>query len=447
MVKNISLPDIHNCTVAVIGLGYVGLPLAIGISKNKICKFSNQLLKRSLIGFDISKKRINELSAGIDRTKEISVNDLKNTEIVFTSNKEKLKMADVFIVTVPTPINKRKTPDLNPLTKASETVGEVIKLRNYNSKPIIIFESTVFPGATEDLCIPILERVSGKKLNKDFFCGFSPERINPGDKEHTLDNIIKVTSGSDDASANWIDKFYSSFISAGTFKAPNIKIAEAAKIIENTQRDLNIALINELAILFKKMNIDTLDVLEAAETKWNFLPFKPGLVGGHCIGVDPYYLTYKSQELGYSPQIILAGRRINDNMSKWIVEQLIMQMARNGLPISKAKVLILGLTFKENCTDIRNTKVEDIYRSLNQYDIETFISDPYVDIEEANKKFEQRVYKAIPNEIAFEAIIVAVSHDEYKLINNKKWKSLIKTNGVIFDLKGILPRDIGAIRL
>ncbi len=447
MVKNISLPDIYNCTVAVIGLGYVGLPLAIGISKNKICKLSNKKLKRNLIGFDISKKRLKELSKGIDRTKEITFNELKNTEIVFTANRERLNIADVFIVTVPTPINKRKTPDLNPLTEASETVGEVIKLRSKFSKPVIIFESTVFPGATEDLCIPIIEKVSGMKLNEDFFCGYSPERINPGDKEHSLDTIVKVTSGSNDKSANWIDKFYSSFISAGTFKASNIKIAEAAKIIENTQRDLNIALINELSILFKKMNIDTLDVLEAAQTKWNFLPFKPGLVGGHCIGVDPYYLTYKAQELGYSPQIILAGRRINDNMSKWIVEQLIMQMARNGLSISQAKVLILGLTFKENCTDIRNTKVEDIYRSLNEYNIDTFISDPYVDIEEANKKFQKRVYKSIPDKIDFEAIIVAVSHDEYKLISNKKWNSLIKTNGVIFDLKGILPRDIGAIRL
>ena len=420
-----------NKNISVIGLGYVGLPLAIEFSK-----------KFNVVGFDLNKNRIEELINCVDRTSEISKEELKKTDIKFTSLEDDLLKTNIYIVTVPTPVDRYKNPNLQNLKAASELVGSLLNKNN-----LVIYESTVFPGATEELCIPILEKASGLKLNKDFYCGYSPERVNPGDKDHKLIDILKITSGSNKKALKMVDDLYQEIINAGTYKAESIKVAEAAKVIENTQRDLNIALINELSILFKKMNIDTLDVLEAAQTKWNFLPFKPGLVGGHCIGVDPYYLTYKAQELGYSPQIILAGRRINDNMSKWIVEQLIMQMARNGLPISKAKVLILGLTFKENCTDIRNTKVEDIYRSLNQYDIETFISDPYVDIEEANKKFEQRVYKSIPDEIDFEAIIVAVSHDEYKLINNKKWKSLIKTNGVIFDLKGILPRDIGAIRL
>ena len=447
LIKNYTLPNIYNCTVAIIGLGYVGLPLAIAISKNKTCKKSHKKLKRDLIGFDISVKRIEELTSGIDKTRETSKSELENAEIVFTTNKSKLKLADVFIVTVPTPINNKKNPDLNPLINASTTIAEIINSREKNSKPIVIYESTVFPGATEELCVPILERISGLKLNKGFFCGFSPERINPGDKEHTLDSIIKVTSGSNREAAKWIDKFYSSFISAGTFAASSIKIAEAAKIIENTQRDLNIALINELAILFKRMNIDTIDVLEAAQTKWNFLPFKPGLVGGHCIGVDPYYLTYKAEELGYSPEVILSGRRINDNMGKWIVEQLVKEMVKKGLIIAKSKALILGHAFKENCTDLRNTKVEDIFKSLTEYNIDTYISDPFVDIDEANKKFDNRVTKKIPKNICYDAIILAVGHDKYKFLSTKEWKALIKENGVIFDLKSILPRELGAYRL
>ncbi len=447
MIKNSELPDLFDCTIAIIGLGYVGLPLALGISNNKKCKSSHKKIKRNLIGYDISQKRLLELSSGIDKTEEIKKEELENAVINFTSDKEKLKLADVFIVTVPTPIDDKKNPDLNPLISATETIGDVINSRKKSSKPIIIYESTVFPGATEELCIPILESKSGLNLNEGFFCGFSPERINPGDKKHNLDSIIKVTSGSDEESATWIDDFYSSFISAGTFKAKNIKVAEAAKIIENTQRDLNIALINELAILFRKMDIDTLDVLEAAQTKWNFLPFKPGLVGGHCIGVDPYYLTYKAQEMGYSPQIILAGRRINDSMGKWIVEQLVIAMARNGLKIAQSKVLILGLAFKENCTDIRNTKVEDIIKSLNEYNISPHISDPCIDVDHAHKKFGKNITREIPDEFSFDAIIVAVSHSEYKLISNKKWRSLITKNGVIFDIKGILPRELGAVRL
>ena len=447
MVKISTLPNIYNCTVAIIGLGYVGLPLAIAIANNRICKRSHKKLKRDLIGFDISVKRIEELTSGIDKTRETSKSELENAEIIFTTNKSKLKLADVFIVTVPTPINNKKNPDLNPLINASTTIAEIINSREKNSKPIMIYESTVFPGATEELCVPILERISGLKLNEGFYCGFSPERINPGDKEHSLDSIVKVTSGSNQEAAKWVDEFYSSFINAGTYAASSIKIAEAAKIIENTQRDLNIALINELAILFKRMNIDTIDVLEAAQTKWNFLPFKPGLVGGHCIGVDPYYLTYKAEELGYSPEVILSGRRINDNMGKWIVEQLVKEMVKKGLIIAKAKVLILGLAFKENCTDFRNTKVEDIFKSLTEYSIDTYISDPFVDIDEANKKFNNRVTKKIPKNICYDAIILAVGHSKYKFLSTKEWKALIKENGVIFDLKSILPRELGAYRL
>ena len=447
MKSELKLPDISKCEVAVLGLGYVGLPLAVGISRCKICNLTNNILNRKVIGFDISIDRVNELSRGFDRTKELSDTNLNESGIFFTNNYDDLTKSDVFLVTVPTPIDEMKVPDLEPLKSATKIIAETIKKVTKSIKPLIIYESTVYPGATEEICIPIIEKISGLKLNEHFCCGFSPERINPGDKEHTLDKIIKVTSGSNKESLEWIDNFYGSFISAGTHKAASIKVAEAAKIIENTQRDLNIALVNELAILFKKMQIDTLDVLKAAETKWNFLPFKPGLVGGHCIGVDPYYLTYKAKKINYSPQIVLAGRAINDHMGKWVVDQLILCMAKRGLIIANSKVLILGLSFKENCTDIRNTKVEDIFEFLNEYNVDPYIYDPCVDINHANKKFPQKVFSEIPSEHKFTAAIIAVAHNQFKSFTYKQWNSLTKEEGIIFDLKGIVPRELADIRM
>ncbi len=447
MKSELKLPDIFKCEVAVLGLGYVGLPLAVGIASCKNCKLTKNVLNRKVIGFDISIERINELRKGFDRTKELTNINLKEFGIYFTHNYDDLTNSEVFIVTVPTPIDEMKVPDLEPLKKATITVAEILKKRPKLSKTLIIYESTVYPGATEEVCIPLIEEISGLKLNEHFSCGFSPERINPGDKEHTLNSIIKVTSGSDKESINWIDNFYGSFISAGTHKAPNIKVAEAAKIIENTQRDINIALVNELAVLFKKMQIDTLDVLKAAETKWNFLPFKPGLVGGHCIGVDPYYLTYKAKKIDYSPQIVLAGRAINDHMGKWVVDQLILCMAKKGLIIANSKVIIMGLSFKENCTDIRNTKVEDIFKSLTEYNIDPYICDPCIDINYANKKFPQKVFSEIPTEHKFNAAIIAVAHNQFKSFTKKQWNSLTENNGIIFDLKGIVPRELVDIRI
>ena len=346
------LPDRHGCTVAVIGLGYVGLPLAVAFAMPGVCVRSGVPLKRRVIGFDINHLRLEELRQGIDCTKETSVEELQAAQnLEFTSDREQLANADVFVVTVPTPIDSAKRPDLTPLEKASATVGWALKARadkGAGTMPLVIYESTVYPGATEEVCVPILERESGLRFNaaepgEGFCCGYSPERINPGDREHRLTTITKVTSGSTSEAADWVDAFYGSIIAAGTHQASSLKVAEAAKVIENTQRDLNIALVNELAIIFRQMGIDTLDVLEAAGTKWNFLPFRPGLVGGHCIGVDPYYLTHKAEQLGYHPQVVLAGRRINDGMGRWVVENLVLEMARRGMVIAGAKVLVLGL--------------------------------------------------------------------------------------------------------
>jgi UDP-N-acetyl-D-glucosamine/UDP-N-acetyl-D-galactosamine dehydrogenase len=423
MVQKNSLPK--NPTICIIGLGYVGLPLAVEFGKSYIT-----------IGFEINVERVNELQKGIDSTLEVGAELLKKAKkLTYSYNIEDIKAADVYIVTVPTPIDKHKNPDLTSLIKASELIGRVLKLNN-----IIIYESTVYPGATEEICAPILSKVSGLILNKDFYLGYSPERINPGDKEHRVTNIIKVTSGSTNEVAEYVDKLYQSIITAGTYKASSIKVAEAAKVIENTQRDINIALINELAIIFSRLNINTSEVLEAAGTKWNFLPFKQGLVGGHCISVDPYYLTYKAREVGYNPEIILAGRRINDNMGSFITNQVIKLMLKKRIQVSGSRILVLGLTFKEDCPDIRNTRVIDIIDELRTYNAKVDVYDPWVDISIARKEIQIDMIVDL-NEKSYDAIIIAVAHKIFKELGSTNIKALGKRNCIIYDVKGSLPFD------
>ena len=444
-----NFPNINNCKISIIGLGYVGLPLAIEFAKRSNMNKEDQMLDRRIIGFDINEERLNSLKESHDNTREINSEELNKTKdfLYFTSQEKELLDVDVFIITVPTPITKFNIPDLSALKSASETVGKVLRIREMKSNPIVIYESTVYPGATEDFCIPILEKTSGLKKNIDFFVGYSPERINPGDKKHSLKNIIKVTSGSTTEAAKWIDELYSTIIEAGTHLAPNIKVAEAAKVIENTQRDLNIALINELAIIFSKMNIDTLDVLEAAETKWNFLSFRPGLVGGHCIRVDPYYLTYKATELGYYPEVVLSGRRVNENMSKWIIEKLLLEMVQKGKANKNAKVLILGITFKENCPDTRNSKIIDMIEYLKKYNINPKIVDPVVNIDDCREIYDIEVKSEIEENYEFDALITAVAHDQFINYSESLWSKLITENTIAFDLKGIIPRSFNTIRL
>ena len=452
-------PDLNECTVAIIGLGYVGLPLAIEFAKKKICQFSGDFLNRKVIGFDINEERLRELKKGFDKTKEINDKELSVVKFYdLTSKIITLSQADVFIISVPTPISESNEPDLNPLKKACISVGKALKLKEINSEfnkkrvlPIIIFESTVFPGTTEEICIPIIEKESGLFAEKEsgikqFAFGYSPERINPGDKKHSLVDIKKIVSGNNNYSLDWISKFYGSIIKAGIYKAKTIKIAEAAKIIENTQRDLNIALVNEFAIIFRLMGIDTLDVIDAASSKWNFLPFKPGLVGGHCIGVDPYYLTYKSKLLGYYPEIVLAGRKINDNMGKWVAEQIILEMLRRNFVIKESKVLLLGLTFKENCSDIRNTKVLDIVKTFFKYKNKLEIVDPLVDCNEVKKIYNIDVSNDVPLDNKYAVIICAVAHKSFLKLDKKNWKKIINKDGFFYDLKGFLPRDLDIIR-
>ncbi|MES2661760.1 MAG: Vi polysaccharide biosynthesis UDP-N-acetylglucosamine C-6 dehydrogenase TviB [Pseudomonadota bacterium] len=417
-------PDFKNVHVAVVGLGYVGLPLAVAFGE-----------KFKTFGFDISKKRIEELKTGYDHTQEISKEEFaaaKHLEVTYDT--ALLKSVDMWVVTVPTPIDECKRPDLTPLMSASKTVGSVMK-----KGAVVVFESTVYPGATEEVCVPILEKQSGLKLNQDFCVGYSPERINPGDKVHRLPNILKVTSGSTEESSVWIDSMYKAIIPAGTYRAKSIKVAEAAKVIENTQRDLNIALINELALIFKKLNIDTLDVLEAAGTKWNFLPFRPGLVGGHCIGVDPYYLTHKAQEVGYHPEVILAGRRINDGMGAYVADEVIKLMSRNGISCVNAPILIMGLTFKENCPDLRNTRVIDLVSQLNQYHAQVDIFDPWIDPEEAKIEYDLEIQTEWPTK-KYAAIILAVAHDVFVKAGVNKIRALGATKNVLYDIKSVLPR-------
>ena len=409
--------------IAVIGLGYVGLPLAVEFAK-----------QYPVVGFDIFQTRIDELNSGYDRTLELETHEVKEAlknGMLFSTEIEALRECTIFIVTVPTPIDKSNRPDLTPLIKASETVGKVLKTND-----IVIYESTVYPGVTEEVCVPVLEKVSGLLFNKEFFCGYSPERINPGDKNHTVKNILKVTSGSTPAIADKVDALYQSIILAGTHKASSIKVAEASKVIENTQRDVNIALINELALIFNTMGIDTHEVIEAASTKWNFIKLKPGLVGGHCIGVDPYYLKYKSEELGYKPNLILGARQINNGMGKYIADKTIKLMIENDAKIKDAHVLILGLTFKENCPDIRNTKVVDIVEELQAFKCHVDIYDPWVDKAEAKKYYG---YELTQNPFTckkkYEAIIVAVGHDEFVQLKSEDYQKL---SGVIIDVKGIV---------
>lgn len=423
--------DLSNARVAVIGLGYVGLPLAVEFGK-----------ARDVIGFDINRARIAELAKGHDRTLEVEPADLAAaTGLRFSSDLSDLDQCNVFIVTVPTPIDAHKRPDLTPLLRASETVGKVIK-----PGAVVVYESTVYPGATEEDCIPVIERVSGLTFNKDFFAGYSPERINPGDKHHRLTTITKVTSGSTPEAAEFVDALYRSIVTAGTHKAASIRVAEAAKVIENTQRDLNIALINELAVIFNRMGIDTEAVLKAAGTKWNFLPFRPGLVGGHCIGVDPYYLTHKAEAIGYHPQVILAGRRINDGMGAYVAGQLIKAMLKRRIQIEGAKVLLLGFTFKENCPDIRNTRVVDIVAELGEYGVEVDIHDPRMDADEMQHEYGLGSIPA-PQTAGYDGVILAVAHDEFKTAGMGWVRSLARENGVIYDLKSLFPADQSDLRL
>ena len=416
--------------IAIIGLGYVGLPLAVEFGK-----------KYPTTGFDINGPRIAALILGHDSTLEVDEAELKQaTQLNYTTDIEQLKSCNIYIVTVPTPIDSHKRPDLTPLEKASETVGKVL-----SKGDIVIYESTVYPGATEEVCVPILERHSGLTFNKDFYCGYSPERINPGDKEHRVTTIKKVTSGSTPEIADIVDNLYKSIITAGTYKASSIKVAEAAKVIENTQRDLNIALMNELAIIFERLGIDTLEVLKAAGTKWNFLPFRPGLVGGHCIGVDPYYLTHKAEILGYHPQVIKAGRRINDGMAAYVAQQTIKQMIRSGTNIRGAKVIVLGLTFKENCSDLRNSKVADLVKELQEFGCEVYVHDPLADAEQALHEYgiTLREWHQLPQNA--DAIVAAVSHAKYTTQPVANLLAPLKRCGVFIDIKSAyMPEAITA---
>ena len=422
---------IEDVKLAVVGLGYVGLPLAVEFGK-----------KRSVVGFDINARRIDALKAGHDHTLEVDDAELKEAaHLSFTADREALAQANVYIVTVPTPIDDYKQPDLTPLIKASETIGSVLKKGD-----IVVYESTVYPGATEEDCVPVLERVSGLTFNQDFFAGYSPERINPGDKAHRVSTIKKVTSGSTPEIAELVDQIYKQIITAGTHKASSIRVAEAAKVIENTQRDVNIALINELALIFNRMGIDTEAVLEAAGTKWNFLPFRPGLVGGHCIGVDPYYLTNKAQAIGYHPEIILAGRRLNDSMGSYVVSQLVKCMTKKRIHVQGARVLVMGLAFKENCPDLRNTRIVDIVRELGEYNVDVDVYDPWVDAEEAVHEYGLELVQA-PKDGAYDAIILAVAHDQFVKMGPERVRAFGRPNNVLYDLKYVLKSEEADLRL
>ena len=425
------LNSLENVKLGIIGLGYVGLPLAVEFGK-----------KYHTLGFDINTQRVGELKQGHDFTLELSSKELADSEFIsYSTEVDDLKACNVYIVTVPTPIDNNKQPDLSPLIKASAMLAKVI-----NKGDIIIYESTVYPGATEEVCLPEVERHSGLVFNQDFYAGYSPERINPGDKERRVTNILKVTSGSTPEVADFVDSLYKSIITAGTYQASSMQVAEAAKVIENTQRDLNIALINELAVIFNKLNIDTEEVLKAAGTKWNFLPFRPGLVGGHCISVDPYYLTHKAQAIGYNPEVILAGRRINDSMGAYVVSQLVKTMLKRKLPVNGANVLVMGLTFKENCPDVRNTGIIDILAELTEFDINVDVYDPWVNPEEAKHEYDVDLISA-PKVGHYDAVIFAVAHNEFKALSAVEIKAMLKSEHVIYDLKYMLDAELADIRL
>ena len=419
------MQSVDNVCIAIVGLGYVGLPLAVEFGKIY-----------DTVGFDINAARVEELRAGRDNTLEVSAEELSQaTRLRFSADLEGIRACNIYIVTVPTPIDNAKRPDLTPLVKASESLGRVLKKGD-----IVVYESTVYPGCTEEVCVPILERVSGLRFNEDFHAGYSPERINPGDKAHRVTSILKVTSGSTPQVADTVDRLYGSIITAGTHKASSIKVAEAAKVIENTQRDLNIALVNDLAILFNKLGIDTLEVLEAAGTKWNFLPFRPGLVGGHCIGVDPYYLTHKAQEVGHHPDVILAGRRTNDGMGAYVAEQVVKLMVRNAINPVNARVLVLGLAFKENCPDLRNTRVIDVVKSLRGYNAHVDVHDPWVDVEEARHEYGL-VMTGQLEAGSYDAVIVAVGHEQFRRLGVEGIRAFGKPQSIVYDVKYVLPRE------
>lgn len=423
--------QLEQLKIAIIGLGYVGLPLAVEFGKHK-----------PTIGFDINTDRIQELKSGHDHTLEVTSDELKHVhQLSYTADIEDLKTANFFIVTVPTPIDDFKQPDLTPLIKASQSIAKVLKKGD-----IVVYESTVYPGATEEVCIPELEKHSGLNFNKDFFVGYSPERINPGDKQRRVTNILKITSGSTPEVTDYVDQVYNLIIEAGTHKAPSIKVAEAAKVIENTQRDVNIALINELALIFNKMGIDTEDVLKAAGTKWNFLNFRPGLVGGHCIGVDPYYLTHKAQSIGLHPEIILAARRLNDRMGEYVATQLIKEMVKQRIQVVGARILILGLSFKENCPDIRNTKIVDMVKALKEYDLDLDIYDPWVDSAEVEGEYGLAPVTELKQD-HYDAIVIAVAHDQFKAMSSQELIALGKEKHVLYDLKYVLDKEQSDIRL
>jgi len=422
---------LEDLKIAVVGLGYVGLPLAVEFGRI-----------RDVVGFDINQPRIDALRRGEDTTLETDAEELAAAkQLGFSTDPADIAGCNLYIVTVPTPIDAHRRPDLTPLIKASETVGKVLKRGD-----IVVYESTVYPGATEEDCVPVLERLSGLTYNRDFFCGYSPERINPGDKEHRLPSIRKVTSGSTPEVAALVDSLYASIITAGTYKAESIRVAEAAKVIENTQRDLNIALINELAIIFNRMGIDTEAVLKAAGTKWNFLPFRPGLVGGHCIGVDPYYLTHKAEAIGYRPEIILAGRRLNDGMGAYVAEQLVKAMLKQRIQVNGARVLVMGLTFKENCPDLRNTRVVDVIAELQSYGVAVDIYDPWADSAEAQHEYGLALVDR-PQAGAYDGVMIAVAHDEFREDAEGLVARCVKADHVVYDLKNVLPREANAIRL
>ena len=414
--------NLDDKTIAVIGLGYVGLPLAVEFART-----------RPVVGFDVRRQRIDELLAGRDSTLEVAAGDLKSAgQIVFTDDPDILRQCEIFIVTVPTPVDKANRPDLEPLIRATETVGKALR-----SGGVVIYESTVYPGCTREVCVPILEKLSGLRLNEGFYVGYSPERANPGDRDHRLTTITKVTSGSTPEAADAIDALYGSVVRAGTHKASSIEVAEAAKVIENTQRDLNIALMNELAIIFNRLGIDTLEVLAAAQTKWNFLPFRPGLVGGHCIGVDPYYLTHKAQEAGYHPEVILAGRRINDGMGRYVADQVARLMMRRGFPVVGSRILVMGLAFKENCPDIRNSKAIDIVRELKQFNASVDVWDPWISAETATNEAGLDCLASPPVQGAYDAVVVAVGHGEFIEAGAAGVRALGKAGAVLYDVKGI----------
>lgn len=422
---------LETAKIAVIGLGYVGLPLAVEFGKY-----------RPVVGFDINNRRIEALEDGHDSTLEVADDELASArQLSFSTRLEDIEDCNIYIVTVPTPIDEHKRPDLTPLIKASETIGQVLKRGD-----VVIYESTVYPGATEEDCVPVLETTSGLRFNSDFFVGYSPERINPGDRAHRLTAIKKVTSGSTPETAKFVDGLYGSIITAGTHKAPSIRVAEAAKVIENTQRDLNIALVNELAVIFNKMGVDTEAVLQAAGTKWNFLPFRPGLVGGHCIGVDPYYLTHKAEAVGYHPQIILAGRRLNDGMGAYVAGQLVKEMVKRRIHVHGARVLIMGLTFKENCPDLRNTRVVDVITELWDYGVKVDVYDPWVDGSESLREYGFAPIETLQDGV-YDGVVIAVAHDEFREVGIEKLRSLGREKHVIYDLKYVLSPDDSDIRL